>query len=206
MHPANPYETSTTALFRACAEGDAAARERFVRKYDERIRIWTLRTANRWNLGALAGDFVNDVYVKLFEDAGVRLLAFRDTGPESDLKWLFRVTTFETVDRCRSMTRSEKRMGPLEREPAHLSERNPLVWVDIEHILEEGLPLKSFRRDAAIFRLRYRLGFTSGEIARSFFPDLSEAGVESVLERSRRILRSAFGDRCSVAKKKKVGR
>src|SRR5262245_39515539 len=90
------FTTATTeALIRACAEGQAAAWQEFIRRFHRIIAITAYRVARRWGetSSAVVDDLTQDTYLKLCAGGARVLCEFDSSAPEGIFAFLKVITT-----------------------------------------------------------------------------------------------------------------
>jgi RNA polymerase sigma-70 factor (ECF subfamily) len=151
-------------------------------------------------------DLSQDVYLKLCQDNFRALKGFVTAHENSFQSFLKAVATHTAQDYFRTAAVSKgvageapeaDRVSPeLVFSPAATPElENRILLEEMETILKKLVHEANFERDYKIFRLCYRQGLTAKEIAALPDVKLSVKGVESILHRLTRQIRSALTQR-----------
>jgi DNA-directed RNA polymerase specialized sigma24 family protein len=204
----NSRETSAPDLLRDCGEKltDRALWTQFQERFQGLIFLYLMRSLRLRRIQDDAADLVPDlaqeVYLRLVQNDGRILRAFRGTTEFSVMAFLARISASVVQDHQRHGASDKRRVNVIPIDSAKAAEihglgapdspefdsnklSSILSWIDIERIVEGDPDRKNARRNALIFKLHYIDGFESGEIAR--FPgfELTKAGVETILSRLR---------------------
>ncbi len=188
-------QLSDQDLVAACIEGDEAAWNAFIERFDELIALIALRTARRWGQSGreTVADLIQEVYLKLCRD-NCRLL--RSFAPQRDGAWfayIKKVTANLVHDHFRTQT-AKRRGGaypPTELRPeaadaGSTDVESRVALLEIDGILRDG---SVSERDRQIFWLYHKQGFTAKEISHLRAVDMSVKGVESTLHRTISLVR-----------------
>jgi RNA polymerase sigma-70 factor (ECF subfamily) len=192
-------------LVRLCAkQQDAASWTEFIRRFNGVIATVAYRVARRWgeNAQAVVDDLVQETYLKLCSDQARILRDFRSSHPDAIFGFLKVVAANVANDhfkRLHTGKRGADVTGPWEHaeraakaggpgDPASM-ERAMLIQ-EIDSYLHLEVSPETRERDCAIFSLYYRQGWTAKEIAALPSIGLSVKGVESILHRLMRLVRS----------------
>jgi RNA polymerase sigma-70 factor (ECF subfamily) len=191
---------SSEQLIRACASsGAASAWEEFVRRFHRLIASVVLRTARRWENPSpqLVDDLIQETYLKLCQDNFYLLRSF-EFRQEVALHGYIKVLTANLVRDYFKASRSQKRGGAMELEPADKSEmiadlcrdqsgvksaENNIFISEVDACLRSLQPQAHAERDRGIFWLYYRIGLPASAIASLPTIGLTTKGVESTLLR-----------------------
>ena len=191
-------------LIEACAGGDAAAWQEFMRRFHGIIAITASRAARRWCDASpqTIDDLIQETYLKLCADRARVLQQFRLEHQDAIFGFL-KIVTLNVANDYFKALRAGKRggnqiSGPLEGtekdgadNPAGLAVPERAVLVDqVDACLRAATPPETRDRDRTIFWLYYRQGMTAKEIASLPGIGLTLKGVESTLLRLIRLVRS----------------
>ena len=200
------YSTLRAAeLIEACARGESAAWQEFIRRFNRIIAVTAARTARRWGETSpqLIDDLVQDTYLKLCAHRGRVLREFQFEHEDAIFGFLKVVTANVVNDRFKGL-HTDKRggnrvSGPLEGEDSHRSASGPaglaapesaLLMEQVDTCLRANAPPETNNRDRTIFWLYYRQGMTAREITGLPGIGLSLKGVESTLHRLVQLVRT----------------
>ena len=186
-------------LFHACGNGNPQAWEQLLVQYGPPMRLIALRVVRRFGLQRDLDTIVQDFWSDLYQRRAAVFHGFEPRWPGSELAYLKVVAANGVSSRCRQMLRhstSEIQVETLpEPAPRNAAAPGPQVTVeDAARILEKELTPVNCVRDLAVFNYHYRAGWTSAEIAALRPIGLTESGVEAVLVRCRKILRSILNN------------
>ena len=201
-----------TELIRACAlSGNEAAWCDLVVRFRKPVGLAIIRVVR--NFGAvpreMVDDLVQETFLKLAADKCARLYAFAQEHPESvdvyvktiaanvardylKKDWSLKrgsghvVQLLETVE-ARADVSGTGGMNAIEQE---------ILLRKVDECLEESLEGATKARDLSIFWLYHKQGMTAGSIAQIPTVGLTVKGVESVLFRLMRLVRSKLADPC----------
>jgi len=198
---ANPVDFSSADLLRACGQrlDDPGLWREFQERFQRRIFLYLLR-ASRLSSGDhremfdVVPDLAQDVYLRLVQNDGRTLRAFRGETDFAAFAFLASIATSVVYDSFRrdgAMKRAAK-VIPIDEARETRLVRTPediLPMVDLERALARDHSRKHSARDVLIFKLHYVEGCTAPEIAS--FPGfgLTVRGVEAVLTQWRRKVR-----------------
>lgn len=190
-------------LIAACADGDNAAWQEFIQRYNRIIVITIARVARHWGdpSPGIVDDLVQETYLKLCADRARVLREFRFDHPNAIFAFLKVVAANVAHDyfkRIGNIThgggQAHESLEGLEpaaasASPAELTPAERALLLDeVEICLRAVLPPETRDRDCKIFWLRYRQGLTAREI--SLLPlGLSVKGVEATLHRALGLVR-----------------
>jgi len=115
----------TSELIRACADGEAAAWQEFIRRFNRIIAITAYRAARRWGGDALAvvDDLTQETYLKLCAD-DARVLREFDSLRQDAIYAFLKVVTSNVANDYFKRLRAGKRGGSRSDEPLDDAERN----------------------------------------------------------------------------------
>ncbi len=193
-------------LVRACLNSrDPEVWREFMGRFHRLIAVTALRTARHWGetSPAVLDELVQETYLKLCADQFRLLRGFQSRHPGSIFGYLKVVTANVVHDYYKSARSSKRGAGQAEEALDPECAANPRQTGsvgDIEHtillrqiddVLARGGP--SQERDRAIFWLYYGQGLSARAIAAVPAIGLTTKGVESVLLRLTRQVRSQFG-------------
>lgn len=194
-------------LIEACAGGEAAAWQEFMRRFNRIIAITASRVARRWGDASpqTIDDLIQDTYLKLCSGRG-RVLREFQFGHEDAIFGFLKVVTANVVNDHFKGLHTNKRggnraNGPLDGPkssrdgPAGLTVPDRALLADqIDACLRAVAPEETNDRDRTIFWLYYREGMTAKEITALPFVGLSLKGVESTLHRLIQLVRNHLVD------------
>jgi RNA polymerase sigma-70 factor (ECF subfamily) len=194
----------TSELIRACADGEAAGWQEFIRRFHRIIATTACRVARRWgeNAPEVVDDLVQDTYLKLCAEGARVLREFDSPHPFVIFAFLKIVTSNVANDYFKRLHAGKRGGGhagePLENAertgsaagPANLASIERAVFLDeVDAFLSRVGTPKTRERDKTIFWLYYRQGLTAKEIVDLPF-GLSLKGVESTLRRLTQLVRT----------------
>jgi len=202
-------EISSADLLRECGQKltDRGLWTMFQERFQRPIFVYLLRAlkyhSKRGSVDQLVADLGQEVYVRLVQNNGNMLRSFRGDTDFSVMALFARVSTSVVADHMRHSS-SFKRTGDNvvsideAREMTEASKRGRdesnfqaiLSWIDIERVVAADPDHKNARRNALIFKLHYMDGLTTEEIAGYPGFDLNSSGVEAVLVRLRKRIRT----------------
>jgi RNA polymerase sigma-70 factor (ECF subfamily) len=182
----------------------------FVRRFHPVISTVALRTARNWGgpATALLDDLVQETYLKLCADDCRLLRNFRSHHPGSFFGFLKIVTANVVHDHFKA-SRAAKRGGggvpeSLEGQEGNYERGKPpagfagfkieqnILLQEIDQCLKKGVAPAEVCRCRRIFWLYYRCGLSARAIASLPEIDLTTKGVESVILRLNRLVRTAI--------------
>jgi RNA polymerase sigma-70 factor, ECF subfamily len=200
---------SHAELVQALAQsGEPAAWDEFIRRYNKWIAIVVYRTARRWGQmrSGVLDDLIQQSYLKLCDKDRLVLRRFNADHPNAIYAYLAEVTANVVRDHFKS-GRADKRES---RESFELArEKKPVRQVDsderaiergvlrrqIDECLEKHTSGPSCVRDRRIFWLYYQQGVTAREIASIPYNGLPTKGVEAVILRLTRLVRTKLAEK-----------
>lgn len=213
----DPKKLSIQELLQLClATQDPALWQEFVCRVQPLISKVVGRTARRCRWGssdpALVDDLIQDTFMKLCANDYRALREFQFEHENSFFGFLKTVASNVVRDHIRA-TENQKRPSPRQQEDLEMASatvpsktsfgedtQSQILIAEIQRILEEELPHEpNFRRDLAIFWLYYRWGLTAKEISKIRSIGLTIKGVESLLLRLTRLVRSKLGGNYGTA-------
>lgn len=194
-------------LVRACAEqGNAAAWQEFIHRFQRVIATVAYRVACRWgeNDPAVVDDLVQETYLKLYSDGARILREFEAPHPGAIYGFLKVLAANVATDHFKRLHTSKRGGGSgllaaeraaenIAGEPAEV-ERALLIG-EIDSCLRAKAPAETRERDCTIFSLYYRHGLTAKEIAALPSIQLGTKGVESTLHRLVQLVKSHLAER-----------
>lgn len=198
-------------LIRICVHaGEAAAWEEFIRRFNPLIVSVVLRTARRWGGAspAIVDDLVQETYLKLCTE-DCRILRTFEPRVSGAIYGFLKIVAANVAHDHFKATRAAKRgsgepSGGLEQADkntgvaARSCPDNPrsieraILCKEIDRHLARLLPSADMSRSRLIFWLYYRSGLSASAIASLPGIDLTTKGVESLLLRLTRLVRSAL--------------
>jgi RNA polymerase sigma factor (sigma-70 family) len=204
---------SDLELVRSCSD-DGAAWEEFCRRFRQPITLSILRTVRPWGEPhvQLVQDFVQETYLKLFDDHCRRLVEFANRHPDKIVFYIKTVAINVARDHFKS-SRSQKRGSGHAAESledidpkaesgstggAAAMERQILLG-KIQDCLRKTTAGPCQERDRIIFWLRHLQGMTAEEISAVPGVSLSAKGVESALRRLFQVVRECVMGRLGEA-------
>jgi RNA polymerase sigma factor (sigma-70 family) len=201
--PDDYTDASPAHLIDACARGEDAAWEEFVRRYHSIIALTAYRVAKRHGESSPheIEDLVQDTYLKLCDGGGRVLREFRFEHANAIFGFL-KVVTANVVRDSIKRRRTVRRGGNLILEPlkdpeprignaAELTPAELALFIDqVDGFLCNFLPPEARDRDCTIFWLRYKQDLAVKEIASLPSLGLTVEGVESVLHRLVQLVRT----------------
>jgi RNA polymerase sigma-70 factor (ECF subfamily) len=192
-------------LIDACAGGEAAAWQEFMRRFHRIIAITASRVARRWGEQSpqTVEDLIQDTYLKLCADRARLLREFQFDHQDALFGFLKVVTANVANDHFKGAHAAKRRGGqsadPLEETVHSGSREGPPGLTDAERALlaeqvdaciRDMAPAETRDRDRTIFWLYYRQGMTAREIACLPSVGLTAKGVESTLHRLTQLVRT----------------
>jgi RNA polymerase sigma-70 factor, ECF subfamily len=208
-----PYSSpDPTELIRACAlSGSEAAWCELVMRFRKSVALAIIRVARNWGAvpQEMVDDLVQETFLKLAADRCARLYAFAQEHPEAvDLyvKTIAANVARDYLKRDSSLKRGSGHVAQLLETleaKADLSSAGGMTAIEhsillrqIDECLEESLEGATKARDRSIFWLYYKQGMTAGSIAQIPAVGLTVKGVESVLFRLMKLVRSKLANPC----------
>lgn len=200
MARANWALTASELLQRCLDSGDREAWEEFVRRYRKTIALVVLRVSRAWNESStlIIDDLVQETFLKLCEDNCRVLREFRSEQPQGlpgFLKVLaanlaqdyFRASN--ATKRGVALTCSATEALPAGNNAAIEELNQAVLFNEIDEFLNVT---RTREKHQAVFWLYYRDGLTAKAIASLSALGLSTKGVESIILRLTRQVRSRF--------------
>jgi len=197
---ANWALTPSELLQRCMDSGDREAWEEFVRRYRKTIALIVLRVSRIWNESStlIIDDLVQETFVKLCEDDCRVLREFRSEQPQGLQGFLKVLAANLAQDHFRALnatkrgvalTCSASEASPAGNNAALEAVDQAVLFKEIEEFLNAT---RTRQKHQAVFWLYYRDGMTAKAIASASGLGLSTKGVESVILRLTRQVRSRF--------------
>jgi RNA polymerase sigma-70 factor (ECF subfamily) len=187
-------------LQRCLDSGDREAWEEFVRRYRKTIAVVVLRVSRTWNESStlIIDDLVQETFVKLCEDNCRVLREFRSEQPQGLQGFLKVLAANLAQDHFRAanatkrgvaLTCSASETTPAGNNAATEAIDQAVLFKEIDAFLNAT---RTREKHQAVFWLYYRDGMTAKAIASVSALGLSTKGVESIILRLTRELRSRF--------------
>ena len=198
----NWSELPPSQLLEACAKPSVSgAWEEFMRRFHPVITSAALRVSRRWGAGNSneVDDVVQEIYLKLCLNAARILGSFRAIEPEAVFGYVKVVATNLAHDYFRQ--RFATKRGVLQMtslteagEPVARSDdlERRLTLEQLDRLLVTVTQGENGSRDRAIFRLYFRQGMTAHAISQLPGIPMNHKGIEAVLYRLTRGIRSAI--------------
>jgi RNA polymerase sigma-70 factor (ECF subfamily) len=197
-------EVDARKLFAACADNRSVeAWNEFIRRYGDLIARTVVRVARRFDAAApeVVEDLIQDTYLKLCQRGGQILRQWRGPHEKADYGFIKVFTANVVVDHFRALnaqSRGSSATVPLasveDTAGAESAPERTLILREIEDCLQRNSGGRNPDRDRWVFSLYYRYGFSAHAIAQLPEIELTPEGVESLLVRLRRMLRSKLSD------------
>jgi RNA polymerase sigma-70 factor (ECF subfamily) len=197
---ANWALTPSELLQRCLDSGDREAWEEFVRRYRRTIALVVLRVSRAWNESSalIIDDLVQETFVKLCEDNCRVLRDFRSEQPQG-LQGFLKVLAanlaqdhfraLNAVKRGVALTCNASEASPAGNNAALKAVDQAVLFKEIEEFLSANCAREKHQ---AVFWLYYRDGMTAKAIASGSGLGLSTKGVESIILRLTRQVRTRF--------------
>ncbi|MGA2590971.1 MAG: sigma-70 family RNA polymerase sigma factor, partial [Bryobacteraceae bacterium] len=187
-------EESPEDLLRACADmRDFRAWERFLSRFNPIIVATVVRTSRRYGFdgAGLSDDLVQEVYLKFSAHEAKVLRQFKPRQyPGAVFRYVMVIAANVVHDHFKSKGGKYPDQSPLSDDVAGPDETEwRLLLREIDDLLRRP-PVSE--RDRHIFWFYYRHGMSAKEIAALSSLKLTTEGVESVLVRLNKLIRSAF--------------
>ena len=203
---------SSADLLRECGRRmtDRELWQRFQDRFQKLIFMYLLRGLRRRTPAEdsldVSNDLAQDVFMRLVQNNGRMLRSFKGTTDFSVMAFLARVCVSAIGDHQRYQNAGKRQAGevisieearaaarPLPGEASELDIAAILSLIDVERLVDADTDRKHATRNVLIFKLRYIHGFTPGEIAQ--FPgfNLTESGIEVVLQKLKARLQRKIG-------------
>jgi RNA polymerase sigma-70 factor (ECF subfamily) len=202
---------SASELIHACVDGEAAAWQEFIRRFNRIIAITSYRAARRWgeDSPATVDDLTQETYLKLCADDARVLREFDSTHRDAIFGFL-KVVTANVANDYFKRLQAGKRGGSQVDEQLEDAERTgdaadpaspasverAVLLNEVDACLCAVAPAETQERDRTIFWLYYRQGLTAKEIVELPSIGLSLKGVESTLHRLTQLLRADLVKTC----------
>lgn len=203
--------TGLQTLLDECLSAGSAVRawELFAERIHGLIAGAVVRTVRQFGVTPtreLVDDLVQDTYVKLCADNVAALRRFRGARPEALVAYLRAVAFNATRDHLRAAFADKRGAGQVvapgdevlaqvaDARAEQASTERHILLEQIDRWLRAGSDPEMADRDRWVFWLYYRHGMTARAIAGIQAVGLSPKGVESVIHRLTRAVRTAFGD------------
>ncbi len=197
-------------LVKACAGSkDESLWQEFIRRFQPVIATAVLRTARHWGEPSrhTLDDLVQETYLKLCEDDSRLLRSFKSRHPDAIFGYLKVVAANVVHDHFKSAMAEKRGAGQVDALSDNASATVPAASADTSRALERSILLRQIddllarvtkgeenSRNRMIFWLHYRNGLSANAIASLPSIGLSTKGVESILLRMTRMIRSHIGD------------
>jgi RNA polymerase sigma-70 factor (ECF subfamily) len=187
-------EESPEGLLRECADmGDARAWEKFLSRFNPIIVATVARTMRRYGFdgAGLSDDLVQEVYLKFSAHRAKVLREFKPRGyPGAVFGYVMVIAANVVHDHFKSKGGKHSVQSPLPDDvPGPEETEWRLLLREIDDLLRRP-PVS--QRDRQIFWFYYRQGMSAKEIAALSSLKLTTEGVESVIVRLNKLVRSAF--------------
>ena len=186
-------------LQRCLDSGDREAWEEFVRRYRKTIAVVVLRVSRTWNESStlIIDDLVQETFVRLCEDNCRVLREFRSEQPQGLPGFLKVLAANLAQDHFRAINATKRGVAlTCSASEASLGNNAAIEAVDQAVLfkeIEEFLNATHTReKHQAVFWLYYRDGMTAKAIASGSGLGLSTKGVESIILRLTRQVRTRF--------------
>ena len=195
----------------ACVQsGDAAAWEEFIHRFQKLIATTALRTARQWGevSAHMVDDLVQETYLKLCGNECRLLREFEPLQPGSIFGFLKVITANVTHDFLRSQHSKKRgsgkpgesldlqgRLGVSQGTGGPASQDREILLQEIDRQLTLFAAGPNQERDHLVFWLYYRQGLSASAIGAIPSVDLTTKGVESLIFRLTRQLRSCLAAR-----------
>jgi RNA polymerase sigma-70 factor (ECF subfamily) len=170
-------------------------------RYRKPIALVILRTAQKWNEGnsATIDDLVQETFLKLCDNNCRLLREFRSDQPEGLTGFLKVVAANLAQDHFKAVHSMKRGGGVVVPAPAKLDivastielTDRAILFSQIDRFLHESCGVRD--RDKTVFWLYYREGMTAKAIASISALGLSTKGVETIIHRVTKQVRSRFG-------------
>jgi RNA polymerase sigma factor (sigma-70 family) len=201
---------SSADLLRECGRKltDAALWQTFQDRFHRQITAYVIRTI--WMLHGktdpdLICDLVQEVYLRILQNSGRNLAAFRGETDFSVFAFLGRTAMNVVSDYYRSQQADKRQSAEIiSLEDARRDEQRSnsaddadltalLSWIDVKRLIESDPDRRNAARNVLIFKLHYLEGFTAGEISQYPGFDLTDRSIEMILNNLRTQLRKKMG-------------
>ena len=199
-------ESGVSDLVNSCIQGDEEAWRAFVLKYTRPISLYILRACPEQTDHETIRDLTQEVFVRLLANDCAALRRLRTTAVEGMMAFLATVARTVTLDNVRRL-QSQKRSGQLvpledmvEGSPdlsfphcARSPELELIEKLGVERftgLLRETITSVNSERDIFVAQMYFLEEMSAGEIASIRGLNLSVSGVEAVIHRTRKVLRT----------------
>jgi len=201
-------ELSPAELVRACGQKltDVGLWEKFQLRWQKVIFAYLLRALQLRRIGedqvTLVDDLAQDVYVRLVQNDGRMLRAFKGETDIQVAAFLARVCTSAVEDYYRKNRTLRRGSGEvvsltaaLETDAADIADVDKdalLSWIDVQRLVEADPDQRNAARNVLMFKLHFIDGLSFAEIAQ--FPgfNLAAEGVQSVVHRLKTKVKKKF--------------
>ena len=194
-------------LLRECGRKltDAAHWQEFQERFQRRIFTCLMRILRIRNFEddviSVTAELTQDVWVRMVQNNAHILRSFKGDTDFSVAAFIARVCESVASDFCRRQSAVRRQVGEVipistlddtddwHPEAREVDMNTILAWIDVERLVESDPEKRLAARNVLVFKLHYVDGFSNAEIAE--FPgfNLTEQGVEKVLQRLRARLR-----------------
>ena len=193
-------------LVKACAGSmNPALWQEFIRRFQRVIATAVLRTARHWGEPTRqeVDDLVQETYLKLCDDDSRLLRSFESRHPDAIFGFLKVVAANVVHDHFKSALAEKRGAGQTDALADHAAQSTPVAGSDGTSSIERRVLLRQIddalnliaageeqNRNRMIFWLYYRDGLSASAIASLPSLGLTTKGVESILLRMTRMIRS----------------
>jgi RNA polymerase sigma-70 factor (ECF subfamily) len=197
-------------LIRACAlSGSESAWCELVLRFRKPVGLAIIRVVRNWDAvpQEMVDDLVQETFLKLAADKCARLYAFAQEHPEAVDLYVKTIAANVARDYLKKDVSLKRGSGHVVQLPdtveakADLSSAGGMKAIEqeillrkVDECLEDNLEGATKARDRSIFWLYHRRGLTAGSIAQIPALGLTVKGVESVLFRLTRLVRSKLAN------------
>lgn len=179
--------------------------QEFIRRFRPVIATAVLRTARHWGEPSphTVDDLVQETYLKLCDDDNRLLRSFESRHPDAIFGFLKVVAVNVVHDHFKSALAEKRGAGQIEALSDHVSPSTPIADGNTSRMMERRVLLRQIddiltnieggedqNRNRLIFWLHYRDGLSASAIASLASIGLTTKGVESILLRMTRMIRS----------------
>ena len=201
-------DLASTELLEVCLRTPSSeAWKELVRRIHPVVASSVARVARQYSLSSppFIEDLTQEVYVRLCEHGCRALREFEGDAPDALSAFLRVVASNIARDRCKALLAQKKGAGKVVPMPDRADDIGvaapacdgiewKLLVGDVDSILERA-PGSETRRDRSIFWLYYRQGWSSRDIAAIPSLGLTQKGVESLLHRLAKFVKTEMADR-----------